>query len=448
MVNDKSSKDYPGFIKYHSEHGHLIDSLNFDADQMFLANALPNEPINVSDPREFVMDALVKNARNSRSAIHRSTALAYWSTIRPGWKTDVLFKDKDKIAHAELDLLGVIEEEFLGKDTQDLLVPAWGNMYWEDLMNPTQLQWFKSDPAKDMKFMLLPYHDFHSATAKINDSFVISLDVSIESTLTLINSFMLHAQNQVRKGRDFPIRLALDIFNTLFRQFVEPVPVRDLPLFPCLPLEYYFEMQELSKLQIQFLMSHEFGHVVLGHNSKESTKYFDAKIEEGFSIKALSRSHEAEFEADIFAMGFLRDQKINHLFSEFRMNKVSLHSKSRVSEKKNHVDQEFDIEKQVNELKSIRFAVELLFIYHDMFEAVLLPYTDVKRNRESHPQASDRMGNLRRLFPAGFHRAGEFVFVAQTVAKMFKEYVNAQPPLRNVRELASEMKELIDDKAD
>lgn len=432
----------PGLLRFLENNGHLFTGLMIDADQM-LRTYNPTDVQEPLEPRDVVMRALVENAANSRIAIQRSSALGYWSTTRPQWNDDLYAMDKHRIAHAELDLLEALEEDLVHTKGAEVFAPAWGNLFWTELLNPTTLAWVRSDPAKDIKFSLLPVHDFHALTAKIGSGYAVSLDASMQPTLFLLNCFMGHFQNQVRHKREFPIRLFMEAFHSLFRQFIEPVEISSLPVFSCFQYPMAYKMEQLAKLQVQFLMAHEFGHVLLGHNAEDPTEYFDATFAPSVSFPALSRTHDMEFEADLFAWGFLRDQKVNHLFPEFRKHKVNAQSGEKL-DPESKVEKDFDVEQQIDEIKSLRFAIELLFIYLFMFERVRDENEGSGFLRESHPRAQDRLARLRRLFPAGFHRAMEFVHLAEEAASIFGQYIDTSPELATGRQIASQMKDLKD----
>lgn len=183
----------------------------------------------------------------------------------------------------------------------DALLPYWGRLAFLRVMSTIPEEQIEAYGLSSVGCMLLKEPAFNARSFQYESHGLIGLNVALEPILKGLNRMLLHYfHTQDFAGPKRMERVLTSLVPTV-AYFWANTPVRAYQLSPYHAL---FDEQmpafahELTAMQVDFIVRHELGHLVLKHGPRMQGR---PKSEETTALK-----HEFEFAADAFAQGSLR----------------------------------------------------------------------------------------------------------------------------------------------
>ncbi|GFZ32442.1 hypothetical protein CSC2_29680 [Clostridium zeae] len=164
-----------------------------------------------------------------------------------------------------------------------------------------------------------------------------------------------------------------------------------------------FIIKEIIMNQVDFMMAHEYGHILLKHKTQDEIK----------TNEEMEQSFKNEYEADNFALNWIRKSEARAI----RINKEDC---------KNQKDYN---NIQLHDLRNRKIEdIELLFTFFEMFDFVyqrILKVMDkeIKRSKNTHPTALLRRMNIKQFYDGNIDT--KLMNYAEDFVRRMKAYMDS-----------------------
>lgn len=287
--------------------------------------------------------------------------------------------------------VGELSAKFSAKEG---LLPYWGRLAFLRVMIDLPEENVERFGLRHVAVSLVKKAKFNATTWAFDDGPVITLNYALEPILKQLNRYLLHYHST----RDMagPARLSRawrGIVPIVLHFWSDVVATRIVESTVTLYGENPAVMlHRLTSDQVDFIVSHELGHVALDHPTK-----LKGARESGQDVSTLR--HEFEFGADSFALGLIRSRLMARV-------------KDRIGDDippDQHGELASDITFELHEYHRSLGATFLLFMYMDFIQRAgelvrdrLGDQVRFAQRMDSHPDASERLERLK-LMNAGEH---------------------------------------------
>lgn len=264
------------------------------------------------------------------------------------------------------------------------LLPYWGRLSFLRVMAALPEEHITRYKLDKVACALVKRAKFNATTFALDDGPVIGANYALEPILKHLNKYLLHYFGT--KEMAGPKRLSRaweGIVPTVLHFWSDVDATRITKSTTTLYDERMGAMaHRLTVDQLDFIMMHELGHVVLDHPRR-----LKAERDSGFNIKTVR--HEFEYAADAFALGLMRSKLVAN-------TRIATEAPDRADDAR--VKRVTD---GLRDYQSSLGGVYLLFVYMDFIQrAGELLQTRLKGKlrlrdaMDSHPRASDRLDRL------------------------------------------------------
>ena len=288
------------------------------------------------------------------------------------------------------------------------LLPYWGRLAFLRVMIGLPEENVERFGLRHVAVSLVKKSKFNATTWAFDDGPVITLNYALEPILKQLNRYLLHYHST--RDMEGPARLHRawrGIVPIVLHFWSDVVATRIVGSTTTLYGEDLAVMlHRLTSNQVDFIVSHELGHVVLDHPRK-------LKKARAAGQDVTTLRHEFEFGADAFALGLIRSKLMSRV-------------KDRIGDDippDQHADLASNLVFELHEYQRSLGATLLLFMYMDFIQRA----GELVRNRlghqvrfaermDTHPDASERLTRLKlmnageRLYTSPLERYGRTFF--------------------------------------
>jgi hypothetical protein len=288
------------------------------------------------------------------------------------------------------------------------LLPYWARMAFLRVMRGMPLENAVRFGLSGTAVALVKKAKFNATTWAFENGPVIALNYALEPILKQLNRFILHYHSTKEMAGPTRLQRAWRGMMPIVLHFWSDVsPARMLETsVPIYGEDAAVMLHRLTSSQVDFIVSHELGHVALDHPRRLQ------KAREAGNPSLIR--HEFEFGADAFALGLMRSQLIDRMKHLTNANGKPESTRNPAS----------DILFELHEHQRGVGAAHLLLIYMDFIQRAgemlgkRLAHTHrvpISERMDTHPHASQRLDRLElmnagdRLYTSPLKRfAGEF----------------------------------------
>ncbi|MBA8906052.1 hypothetical protein [Aminobacter ciceronei] len=274
------------------------------------------------------------------------------------------------------------------------LLPYWGRLAFLRVMVNLPTENVARFGLDKVAVALVKKAKFNATTWGFDERHVIALNYALEPILKQLNRYLLHYHSTQKMAGPARLSRAWRGIVPIVLHFWSDVVATKLvePSVVLYGEDMAVMLHNLTSDQVDFIVSHELGHVALNH-----PKRFQAAKEMGGDVTTVR--HEFEFGADTFALGLMRSRLIG------RMKQIG--SDDRQPNANNNL--KTDVAFELHEHQRALGAAYLLFIYMDFIQRAGELVRDRLGNRvpflermDTHPRANERLRRLE-LINAGEH---------------------------------------------
>lgn len=317
--------------------------------------------------------------------------MALRSLIVLTWDTPQSEDDIRRAAayEAALEMTLMEVSSFVGQALaqRDAFLPYWGRLGFLRVMATIPDEQIKAQCLQQVAPVLLKDPVFNARSFKYEDYGLVGLNFALEPILKSLNRMLLHFFHTQSMAGPRRLERAWSSLAPIAAYFWarQSFPVNRLsPSHVLFGKSMAIDAHELTASQVDFIIRHELGHLVLDHARRLRAVTSNAEVE-------MALRHEFEFAADAFAQGSLRSA----LYSRLRLNFQWSQDTAGVAES-DHTGlgalQEH--QKEVS-------AVRLLFQYMDVIDRIgqllkrrLGDAMQFRSQMDSHPSPSKRSARL------------------------------------------------------
>jgi hypothetical protein len=265
------------------------------------------------------------------------------------------------------------------------LLPYWARMAFLRVLRGMPFENAERFGLSGVAVAMVKKAKFNATTWAFEDGPVIALNYALEPILKQLNRFILHYHSTSEMAGPSRLQRAWRCMVPIVLHFWSDVsPARMLES----SVTIYGEdaaimLHRLTSSQVDFIVSHELGHVALDHPRRLQ------KAREAGNASLIR--HEFEFGADAFALGLMRSKLID------RMKDLSNDDTKPENTASPASDMLFELHEHQRDLG----AAYLLFIYMDFIQRAgemlgkrLAHRVPISERMDTHPHASQRLDRL------------------------------------------------------
>lgn len=265
------------------------------------------------------------------------------------------------------------------------LLPYWARMAFLRVMRGIPFENAERFGLSGAAVALVKKAKFNATTWAFENGPVIALNYALEPILKQLNRFILHYHSTREMAGPSRLQRAWHGMVPIVLHFWSDVsPARMLES----SVTVYGEdaavtLHRLTSSQVDFIVSHELGHVALDHPRRLQ------KAREAGNASLIR--HEFEFGADAFALGLMRSQLIDRM----------KHLTNADAKPESNADPASDVLFELHEHQRGLGAVYLLLIYMDFIQRAgamlgkrLAHRVPISERMDTHPHASQRLNRL------------------------------------------------------
>ena len=265
-------------------------------------------------------------------------------------------------------------------------MPYWGRLGFLRVMTTLPEEQIQAQHLDRVACMLLKDPAFNARSFQYETHGLIGLNFALEPILKGLNRMLLHFHHTQEMAGPRRMQRAWTSLAPVVGYFWLNTPFAANRLTPYLALfnqKMAVMSYALTASQVDFIIRHELGHLVLGHGRRLGS------VDDGSEAKALR--NEFEFAADAFAHGSLRSALYNRLRAELQWSKAPTQA----------VEADSRALEALHDHQSEATAIRLLFAYMDVIEQLgqllkrrLGNAVPFRRSTGSHPSPRDRLARL------------------------------------------------------
>lgn len=269
---------------------------------------------------------------------------------------------------------------------QDACLPYWVRMSFLRILSRIPKETIDKYDLEKVACFPIKKTSFNANSAVLDDGAVIGFNYALEPILKIINRYFFHYYSTQQYAGEKRLERAWSEILPIVLHFSKGLKAICLTTFPLLyDEEIVKDVHCYTAEQIDFIMSHELGHIIYKHPAK----FRDVKGQDNEQLI----KHQYEYQADVFASEILRSRMVNDM--RYLLNP-------------NRLKEDDDPNKYLNEAKKSLYeyssgveSTRLLFIYLDFIERSndflrekLSGSIEIPQSSGSHPSAMDRYDNL------------------------------------------------------
>lgn len=157
----------------------------------------------------------------------------------------------------------------------------------------------------------------NACAVRSQDTKAIAMNIRLTNTLNVSNSLYFQKEAKILEVGDvsqYPyIKKIIEVLQNSSSTSFDKIMYETSPIQSAL---YFKISSEMTKIQLLFVLLHEYGHILLGHLSKENL--WGSHPLDSSNFKFFSGSVNSELEADEFALSYLLDKsKWNKIGNDF-----------------------------------------------------------------------------------------------------------------------------------
>ncbi|WP_314923819.1 hypothetical protein [Aeromonas piscicola] len=302
-------------------------------------------------------------------------------------------------------------------ELHDSPLPYWGRLGFLRVMASIPEEQIKELCLQEISCTLLKNPVFNARSFQFAEHGIVGINYAIEPILKNLNRMLLHFYHTQDMSGPKRLERAWQGIMPIVAYFWTngSVPTNKLTnhyvLFEKSMVE---QAHSLTARQVDFILRHELGHLVLGHAKKLNS--LDATSEAKITLQ-----HEFEFAADAFAHGNHRSALYNYL----RLNLQWSEESTEDLESKNKSLQ------GLYEYQAGISSTRLLFIYMDVIDQAgrmlkrrLGDDIRFRTNIDSHPSPSERLARLDTFNIGEYSPTSELLRYANSFFSDVLEYAN------------------------
>jgi hypothetical protein len=308
------------------------------------------------------------------------------------WDMPSSKEDVELAAAFELALTEVLQKhswrisETLSKN--DSLLPYWLRLSFLRVMTAMPEPTINELGLHKINCVPIKRRAFNATSILFDGSSLIGFNYALEPILKVMNRYLMHFFTTQHLAGEARLKRAWNEIVPVVLHFSVGVPVKRISGYSILfSFEVAKEVHSLTAEQIDFVLTHEIGHIVYEHA---------LRMREGPNrADSITLRHEFEYQADTFAKEVLRSKLINRMRYELHPNRMSEVIASDCLQKTRNAV--FDYAESIE-------AVRLLFVYMDFIEkakalidAKLGGFFGSVAHKGTHPPAAAREMNLRKI---------------------------------------------------
>lgn len=286
--------------------------ISLDLEHLQVADYAAFQPL-----RSEQQEAIRRIRNEAPIRVQDMTYLALRSLIGFHWEEP---KSEDEVRRAaayelalQLVLTEVSEATAEGLERTDAQLPYWGRLAFLRVMATIPEEQIESSGLSSIGCTLLKSPVFNARSFEYRDHGLIGLNFALEPILKGLNRMLLHFFSTQHLSGPRRMERALSSLIPVVAYFWAQTPVRAYKLWPLHALfskEMAFHAHALTASQIDFIVRHELGHLVLKHGTRMQGR--------PASKETTALKHEFEFAADTFAQGSLRSSLYMQLRQELQ----------------------------------------------------------------------------------------------------------------------------------
>ncbi|MBV7297025.1 hypothetical protein [Enterovibrio paralichthyis] len=373
-------------------------------------------PLLTKSQKEYILEQLRKSPLDPDDLAFFSLRSLFGTC----WQSPQSNDDINKAMAYEFSLIGAISRhstELSGELIyQDACLPYWIRMSFLRILSRIPKETIDKYDLEKVACFPIKKTSFNATSIILDDGAVIGFNYALEPILKLVNRYFFHYYSTQEYAGERRLERAWSEILPVVLHFSKGLKAIKLTSFPLLfDEEIVKDVQAYTAEQIDFIMSHELGHII----HKHQLKFKDVKGKEN---EVLIR-HLYEFQADIFASEILRSRMVNGLRYLLNPNRL----------KEDNEPQKY-LNEAINEIVGYCSQVEstrLLFIYLDFIERAndllrvkLSGLVDIPKTSGTHPSAMERYDNLLTSCLIDVSHESESVIYAKSFFESVLEYAN------------------------
>ncbi|MBY8112061.1 hypothetical protein KW494_11935 [Vibrio fluvialis] len=339
------------------------------------------------------------------------------------WNPPESNDDLNKSAAFEFSLVATIlrhSDELAGELIyQDSSLPYWVRMSFLRILSRIPKETIDKHSLEKVACFPIKKTSFNANSAVLNDGAVIGFNYALEPILKLTNRYFFHYYSTQEYAGEKRLERAWSEILPIVLHFSKGLKAVYLTAFPLLfDEEIVKDVQGYTAEQVDFIMSHELGHIIHNHPAK----FRDIRGQENERLI----KHQYEYQADVFASEILRSRMVNDI--RYLLNT-------------NRLKEDNDPDKYLNAAKNSIYeyaigveSTRLLFIYLDFIEQAndllrdkLSGLVKIPESSGSHPSAIERYDNLEKSCLLDVSHETERVIYAKSFFRQVLEYANDVP---------------------